>query len=1301
VAQTFNYQGQFYNEAGSAVLLDTVNLTLEILDPTGTCLLYSEQQNGIDLSTTNGLFAVQVGSLTTGPEAAKRTVAPAPVANRDPVPSLSMATIFSNLVPIFAPGATNCGAGYDPSSAGHAGDGRLLRVIVDDVTTSTTVTLSPDLPIGSAGQTVSSQTLQGIGPTGFIQVDSTATQVNIDLLTHGPTTDASSLHNHDSLYVKLSSTTGQSLGSGVTFTTAGQIGIGTSTPGGNLEIDAESAGAIAEIIKPHAGQTGDLLDIYNTGGTIETKINAAGDLVLNGSPAASQSYVSTNYLPLIGGALTGPVTSTSTMTFLNGAKSVGFAPPTTAPANNVTWALPAADGVASTFLQTDGAGHLTWAAASGGGGITSLDGLSGATQTFATTEAATSVAPVFTAATTVHTLNIPLASAAGTTAGLIANTDYTNFTGKVNRAGDTMTGALVINTPTSAPSSTPQETISTKAAGNIGLVVQGSASQTANLFETQLSSGTRETYIDPTGKLFLNVDPTSNMQAATQEYVTTAISTAGGAYLPLAGGALTGPVTQAASNFTQSGNSSATIGTGSGTATISSGTGNTTIGNTTGTISMSGNVGIGTSSPGATVDVNSPSGSTVSALRVINSNANVLDGNLIAEGATVSAFFQSSVAGNADPTVVIQKAATQTGDLLDIQGVGGTPIYFDVNASGNVGIGTATPAGILDVEGGTAAAGASGSNINIVAQNPGAGGATGGYIYLIPGGAGTTGNGAVAVKNSGAGMFPQFGIVDSYTGGASWGFGVTDNSSGGQPGSLEIVSSSGTSGNPQFTITSAGNVGIGTATPKSALDVGSDGASANSGTISIGAGPFDGTTAGFFGTSSSSNTHGTELGINAASGYLGDLANFEVAGVSKFRVDASGNITQSGTISSSGATTDTGAVNINAAASGSGVTNIGTGSSAGTITIGTSTDSTVLGGPVTQAGSTITQSGNSSVTLGTGTGTTTLGAGSGAVNIGASTGAATAINIGTGTSTGTVTIGNTTGGTRIVANLGVGAAPVAGTTANIASVVQSGTNAYGLAVNAPSGATNNYAASFSGGNVGIGTTSPGYPLTVNYNNASDIVPGLVVTNSNSAGYAAVTASNDVSNYLSTGVNGSADAPNNQGFVAASKGLVLTSDNPVNSGGSDSILFNAGGSAQTRMTILSGGNVGIGNTAPTATLDVAGQVHAQVYSNGLSTAIDWNNGNVQTTSAVCSGTATQFTFANMLEGGSYTLIVTGTASGTCNFTTSGGTVVTPTGLTGWSFTPANAIPPSGAAIYTMLRAGNVVYVSWIDGFPTPN
>jgi hypothetical protein len=66
-----------------------------------------------------------------------------------------------------------------------------------------------------------------------------------------------------------------------------------------------------------------------------------------------------------------------------------------------------------------------------------------------------------------------------------------------------------------------------------------------------------------------------------------------------------------------------------------------------------------------------------------------------------------------------------------------------ITNSGNVGVGTASPAGVLDVRGGTASAATNGTNINIYAQNAGAGNQNGGHILLYPGtgtGTGTTGS---------------------------------------------------------------------------------------------------------------------------------------------------------------------------------------------------------------------------------------------------------------------------------------------------------------------------------------------------------------------------------------------------------------------------------------------------------------------------------------------------------------------------------------------------------------------------------
>lgn len=62
--------------------------------------------------------------------------------------------------------------------------------------------------------------------------------------------------------------------------------------------------------------------------------------------------------------------------------------------------------------------------------ITSLNGLTGATQTFA--NGTTGTAPSWSSATTVHTLEIPMASASGVTAGLLSKADYDAFSAKLS-----------------------------------------------------------------------------------------------------------------------------------------------------------------------------------------------------------------------------------------------------------------------------------------------------------------------------------------------------------------------------------------------------------------------------------------------------------------------------------------------------------------------------------------------------------------------------------------------------------------------------------------------------------------------------------------------------------------------------------------------------------------------------------------------------------------------------------------------------------------------------------------------------
>jgi trimeric autotransporter adhesin len=64
---------------------------------------------------------------------------------------------------------------------------------------------------------------------------------------------------------------------------------------------------------------------------------------------------------------------------------------------------------------------------------------------------------------------------------------------------------------------------------------------------------------------------------------------------------------------------------------------------------------------------------------------------------------------------------------------------FSNSSTGEVGIGTTSPAGTLDVEGGSAAASTNGTPINLEAQSAGSGNQNGGNIILMPGAATGTG----------------------------------------------------------------------------------------------------------------------------------------------------------------------------------------------------------------------------------------------------------------------------------------------------------------------------------------------------------------------------------------------------------------------------------------------------------------------------------------------------------------------------------------------------------------------------------
>lgn len=189
--------------------------------------------------------------------------------------------------------------------------------------------------------------------------------------------------------------------------------------------------------------------------------------------------------------------------------------------------------------------------------------------------------------------------------------------------------------------------------------------------------------------------------------------------------------------------------------------------------------------------------------------------------------------------------------------------------------------------------------------------------------------------------------------------------------------------------------------------------------------------------------------------------------------------------------------------------------------------------------------------------------------------------------------------------------------------------------------------------VGIGTLTPTSRL--------DVVSGTT-------DIARFTTSLSTTNYAGIGIGNGSGA---WGKIAAGEGKFQ-----IRNFSTDATIINAE---------LGTGNVGIGTTSPTSRLEVNGSAtNSAAFNSGSATAILFNNSNLAYTSA----SPTAFFLQGIKDGGTYTLAVQGTTSGTASFTA--------VGFTFKSINNGTTIAGKDT-LYTFVVMGTTVYVYMATGF----
>ncbi|MCM2352917.1 MAG: tail fiber domain-containing protein [Pseudobdellovibrio sp.] len=391
------YQAKIIKPDGYPLEASSVNFKFTILDPAGSCILYSETYSSVNMSSTSGLISFSLGS-------GVKTY---------PASATTFEQVFSNITP-----SLSCDTGGPASYSPTSTDIRKIVMQFHDGSGWQTLPAMNINAVPYAMYANDSLTLNGKTDIAFVQISAI------------PTCAASeAVHYNGSSFSCVA--VGGSGGSVTSSTVITALGY---TPADGASVSAVTAD-LSTVSSTVAGVSSYASSVSSTVFSVSSTVTSLQNSVAASFAAMTSSQWITSGTAIsyssgnVGIGITTPVTALD----VSGGVRIGTESTTCAPALAGTLRYNA-----SNIEYCNGTSWQAFGVS--GAGITNFNGSTSGTQSFAIGAGGT--APNFNTSNGVHTLNIPLASTGAVTAGLISNVDYVSFSNKITSSAASIAQVL-------------------------------------------------------------------------------------------------------------------------------------------------------------------------------------------------------------------------------------------------------------------------------------------------------------------------------------------------------------------------------------------------------------------------------------------------------------------------------------------------------------------------------------------------------------------------------------------------------------------------------------------------------------------------------------------------------------------------------------------------------------------------------------------------------------------------------------------------------------------------------------------